>query len=189
MIEIVIISTLAYLVGSLPTGFLLARAYGINDIRAHGSGTIGATNVARFLGAWSFLVVFLLDFAKALVFLWFIHWLEVKHATLLVASSALVIGNTRSLFLHFTGGKGIATTCGILAFLHPTLLAVTFITWLVVFLATRIVGIASCVGLLALPVFSLALGAHYTVFLFSLFVTIWCLWLHRKHLYAFLSTA
>ena len=84
------VSLAAYLVGGIPTGYLIAKWWGIKDIRAHGSGNIGATNVARALGAPFFFLVFFLDAFKASAFLLFAHYLGIATLYLYVAAAALI---------------------------------------------------------------------------------------------------
>src|SRR5205823_683494 len=105
----------AYLIGAIPIGWLVARAFGVGDIRRHGSGTIGATNVLRTLGKLPAIVTLLGDVAKgylAVALAERIVWPEVTPVAL--AAVAAVVGNCWSVFLGFRGGKGVATGLGAL---------------------------------------------------------------------------
>src|SRR5438128_1469670 len=103
----------AYLIGSIPTGYLLAYAYGVKDITQHGSGNIGATNVARVMGKQFFLIVLLLDALKAYIVVIFAQNYVIEPLPLALVSMSVMLGNCFSIFLKGKGGKGIATGIGI----------------------------------------------------------------------------
>lgn len=175
----------AYLIGSIPTGYLLARACGIADIRMHGSGNIGATNVARILGIKYFFVVFAFDFCKAYATLLYANSLGVSDLVSFLVACALFFGNIASLFLQFQGGRGIATGVGILAALAPSVLAAAFIPWVVLFALTRTVGVASIGALVALPLCALFISGNSPfVILATVIMAIVGLVRHRNHIMA-----
>jgi len=150
----------AYLLGSIPTGFLVAKARGI-DIRSVGSGNIGATNVFRYLGKPAGIFVLLADALKgwlAVVVISLIpsamqvtsysstdQWLKI------CAGLAVILGHNYTCWLYFKGGKGIATSAGVLIALMPWALLIIFCVWVVVFAATRYVSLASICAATALP--------------------------------------
>jgi acyl phosphate:glycerol-3-phosphate acyltransferase len=138
-----------YLVGSIPTGYLLGKSRGI-DIRRHGSGNIGATNVWRVMGRNWGLVAFAADFLKGFLILFLLKKSETleMHAwttdlLLVLCGLAAIVGHNYTPWLGFKGGKGIATSAGVLAALMPPVLAVAFTLWAVVTLATRFVSVGS----------------------------------------------
>ena len=144
----------AYLAGSIPFGWLAARANGI-DIRTVGSGNIGATNVGRALGTKYAVLVFALDFLKGLVPAWLaaayagpgpLPW-EVIGIALLA-----VIGHNYPVWLRFKGGKGVATSAGALTALLPFSAAVAAAVWVVFFFSTRYVSVASLASVISLPI-------------------------------------
>ena len=151
----------AYLLGSIPTGFLVAKARGI-DIRTVGSGNIGATNVFRFLGKPAGIFVLLADALKG--------WLAVVVVTRVITSViqlpgdqmtqewlaicagvSAILGHNFTCWLHFKGGKGIATSAGVLTALVPLSLVIILSVWIVVFALTRYVSLASICASFALP--------------------------------------
>jgi len=172
----------AYLIGSFPTGWLIARAKGIKNIRKHGSGNIGATNVARFLGVRYFFLIFLIDCFKSFGALWFLSWLGSSEKIIFFAAGALLLGNTRSVFLNFTGGKGVATTVGLFLFLFPQVLAVVFPVWIAVFIGSRNIGLASVVALFSAPFSAFFMGASTQMLLFVAIAAQWCIFLHRDNI-------
>jgi glycerol-3-phosphate acyltransferase PlsY len=145
----------SYLLGSIPTGYVWAKARGI-DIRQVGSGNIGATNVMRALGKGPGIAVLFIDAMKG--------WLPVFVAPHLVGSDhntttlqlvcclSVIAGHNWTCWLNFKGGKGIATSAGaLLAFLTAPML-VTLAVWTIVFAASRYVSLASIIAAAALPV-------------------------------------
>ncbi len=160
---------LAFLSGSIPFGYLLGRARGI-DIRQHGSKNVGATNVGRVLGrAWGFLC-FALDFLKGILptlgyglYEGVIGSPQVESGVLwrwLAVMAACVLGHIFSPWLGFKGGKGVATGFGALAGVWPIMgvpVLLAFVVWLIVLKATRYVGLASIVAAACLPLGVLAL--------------------------------
>jgi len=177
----------AYLIGSIPAGWLIARAKGIQNIREHGSGTIGATNVARFLGVHYFFLIFFIDAFKAFGALWILNKFGFSEKTLFFAAMALLLGNTRSFFLQFTGGKGVATTFGLFLFLFPQLLLVMLPIWLGVLALTRNVGIASSAALFSAPFAAFFFGSSMLMLLFVAIAAQWSIFLHRENLRAWLQ--
>jgi glycerol-3-phosphate acyltransferase PlsY len=163
-----ILIPLAYLIGSIPFGLLVGFAKGI-DVRTAGSGNIGATNVARLLGRKFFFLVFFLDMSKSLLPMliasmivrrtgqrdWHIYLLW------LCVGFAAVLGHMFSLFLKFKGGKGVATSAGVMLGLWPyyTLPGlIAIVVFIVVFLIWRYISLASVLSVCAFPVIYLALA-------------------------------
>jgi glycerol-3-phosphate acyltransferase PlsY len=170
----------AYITGAFPVGYLIAKLKGINDIRSHGSGNIGATNVSRFLGKHYFFLIFFLDAGKAFYYMHIIkNYVDFNYVCVL--ASILLFGNGCSIFLKGSGGKGVATLCGLLASLYPPILVPLFIVWLLILFITQTVGIASVGAMILLPVYTYT--THYeSLFLFSLFATLWIIHTHRSNI-------
>ncbi len=147
---------LAYLAGATPFGYLIAKSKGI-DIRLHGSGNIGATNVIRVLGKRIGLPVFALDVLKGLLPVLAAR-LYCRHAALdptwplLLAALGTVLGHNFTFWLGFKGGKGIATSAGALLAILPLALAAAILVWLLAFYSTRYVAVASIAAGLSLPI-------------------------------------
>jgi glycerol-3-phosphate acyltransferase PlsY len=161
-----------YLLGSLPTGYLVARARGM-DIRQQGSGNIGATNVFRALGKPAGIFVLLVDAAKGALAAGVLPALAGRFAgsgaplsaewLAVVAGVAAILGHNYTCWLGFKGGKGIATSAGVLLVLIPAGLGLALATWLVVFLLWRYVSLASIVAAAALPLLVWLTGASSTL--------------------------
>jgi glycerol-3-phosphate acyltransferase PlsY len=140
---------LAYLLGSVPFGYLMARWRGV-DILKHGSGNIGATNVGRVLGRRFGILVFLLDFAKGALPTLLARWWTMSHGwdlppeSLPVAAAiAAFLGHIYPVYLHFRGGKGVATAAGAVMVLLPEPALAALFAWFVVVAASRYVSLAS----------------------------------------------
>ena len=149
----------AYLLGSIPTGFLVGKARGI-DIRTVGSGNMGAANVFRTLGKTAGVVVLVVDGLKGYAACtWLcdgaLHLLNVPAADAelyrIIAGIAAVLGHNFTCWLRFKGGKGIATSAGIFFALAPLAVGVALGAWIVVFVLSRYVSLASIAAAVALP--------------------------------------
>lgn len=184
-----LISLFAYVVGSIPTGFLIARFKGIKDIRQYGSGNIGSTNVARLLGIPYFFLVFFVDGFKAFIYLWLTHVIIVDPRQVVLVASAIFLGNTHSLFLSFRGGKGVATLFGLLLVLNPKILLFVFPFWVIIFLLTRTVGIASVLALFIAPIIAVIIAAKSEVTMFVLCASLWSIYLHRDNIKKYMLIA
>jgi acyl-phosphate glycerol 3-phosphate acyltransferase len=139
----------AYLFGSVPYGFLIARWHG-HDIRTRGSGNIGATNVGRLLGRKWGVIVFMLDFAKGALPVLAARWLGEPDWLPVAAGAAAFLGHLFPVWLKFQGGKGIATGAGVVFMLLPLASIGALFVWLVVLVSTRYVSLASIGAALAL---------------------------------------
>ena len=145
-----------FFVGLIPMGYLLGKMKGI-DIRQHGSGNIGATNVWRVLGRNWGLPAFIFDFLKGFLplFLLRVYVIEVSSSwqtalLLVICGLAAIIGHNYTPWLGFKGGKGIATSAGVLAALMPPVLAVALSLWIISTALTRMVSVGSILAALSL---------------------------------------
>lgn len=149
---LIIVAAVAYLFGSVPYGLILTKLAGLGDIRSVGSGNIGATNVLRTGRKGLAALTLILDVAKGVAAVLIGAWYGAMHGEAilasLVAGLAVVIGHVFPLWLKFKGGKGVATTFGVLLALSPASAAVTGATWLFMLLIFRyssLAALAACV--------------------------------------------
>jgi len=159
ILSYLIVALGGYLLGSLPTGFLVARARGI-DIRTVGSKNMGATNVFRTLGKGPGILVLFVDALKGFAAsAWLADGLlqlfhlnnpdpQLNH---LIGGIAAVLGHNYTCWLNFKGGKGIATTTGVFLALAPAAIGIAIALWIIAFAATRYVSVASILAAVALP--------------------------------------
>jgi acyl phosphate:glycerol-3-phosphate acyltransferase len=177
----------SYFVGAIPTGYWFAKYIFNIDITKSGSGNIGATNIGRILGKKYFALVFLIDFSKAVLTLCLIAYYsasfvgQLAQMQLIFSAVALLIGNAYSIFLKFKGGKGVATTVGILSYLFPIKLLILFIcTWILTLAVVRRPFVASLVAAYfsCIVFYIYFLQDNLYFFYFLIFI---CLWLTFRH--------
>lgn len=180
LIKSIVILLGAYLVGSIPTGYVVGRLCGVSDIRQHGSGTIGATNVARILGKKFFPIIFLADVLKAAGYMALVSYLGISQPVFLSAACMLVLGNIYSIFLGGDGGKGVATSIGVFAVVQPLLIPMTVLPFISVLIITHTVGTASVVGLCALPLCACLVSTSAVTVCASV-IALLSLYAHRAH--------
>jgi glycerol-3-phosphate acyltransferase PlsY len=174
-------ATAAYLVGSIPFGLLLGRANGI-DIRKHGSGNIGATNVTRVLGRDWGICCFLLDFSKGLVPVLTAQWLtDASSLVPIVTAGAAVSGHIWPLYLRFKGGKGVASSIGALLALAFWQVMIAAVGWYVIFKLTRYVSVASMAAALLLPISTVAVRTPPAAVLLLSVIALIVLVRHREN--------
>lgn len=170
---------LGYLLGSIPSGYLIARFMHGVDIREHGSGNIGFTNVFRVLGFTPGMVVLVADMLKG--------WVAVQLAIIFVppqsaelmatalpvlAGLAAIIGHSFSIFLGMKGGKGVATAGGIIIALMPIAALIIIVVWGLTLVASRYVSLASVTAALTFPAAVFLLDQPVAYLLFALFASL-----------------
>jgi glycerol-3-phosphate acyltransferase PlsY len=177
---------LGYLIGSIPTAYIFGKMSKGIDIREHGSGNVGATNVFRVLGKGPGIIVLLLDILKGIIAVTFIPDLFGLTETFyrVILALAVVCGHNWTIFLKFKGGKGIATSFGVLigltlkiAMIRPVLVW-TFLIWLACFLITRIVSVSSIVSATCLPIIMVLTAQEFTV---TCLGAIFCIFVVLRH--------
>jgi acyl phosphate:glycerol-3-phosphate acyltransferase len=187
-----LIAIVCYLIGSIPSGYLVARTQGI-DIREHGSRNIGATNVLRVMGKkWGYLV-FLCDSSKGFLAVKLgmvvaAHFLLNPVLGGVVAAITCILGHNYTMWLGFKGGKGIATSGGVILALFPiTVVCCLAIVWIVVFYAGKYVSLASIAAAVALPIAVFLTVAKtgqefWTLFGFSAVICALAVWRHQANI-------
>lgn len=188
-IIILIIFVVAYLLGSIPTGYLAGLYLKGIDIREHGSGSIGATNVLRTLGKPVAVVVLLIDSLKGALAVAMISFLP--HETfppswdswwVLATGILAIIGHSKSVWINFTGGKSVATTLGVLLVMNPWVGLSTLGTFLLVLAITRIVSLSSLSGAIAVSVFMYLWQQPLPYILFAIFAGVYVFWRHLSNI-------
>ena len=176
----------SYFIGSLPTGYLVARIFRGVDIRTVGSGSIGATNVRRLMGQGWAIFVTLVDMLKgALALLLTVDSASSDPWLLSLSALAAVLGHNYPVWLRFRGGKGVATTYGTMFFIWPynsfAIVLMSGALWYAVMTSTRYVSLASMVSLLALPAFFWMLDAPLPFILLALILALLAMFRHRAN--------
>lgn len=184
----------SYLLGSVPWGVLAARVRGV-DIRKHGSGNIGATNVLRVIGKPWGVAVFVLDALKGFVAVRLAIWMAATSAGseeyvefyAILAAAACVVGHSFPVWLGFKGGKGVATSAGALLGVVPIAAITIFLVWVVAFQITRYVSLASILAASALPIVVailvwLQMTKGVVLLYFTSAMTALVIWRHRSNI-------
>jgi len=174
----------AYLLGSIPFGYLLVLAFRKEDIRQQGSGNIGATNVARSGGKWLGIATLALDLGKGYAAVAFAQHVGIgpgMYDLAVAAAVAAVVGHAFPVWLGFRGGKGVATAIGVMLALTPWSALGVFLVFLGVFSLTRYVSLASIVGAVCYPAFGIYFAAVRTPIVVFGFVFIAALVIAKHH--------
>jgi acyl phosphate:glycerol-3-phosphate acyltransferase len=183
-----------YLVGSMPTGYLLGKSRGL-DIRQHGSGNIGATNVWRVMGRNFGLVAFISDFLKGFLPLYLVRIFSFPDGgawsvslLLTLCGLAAIIGHNYTPWLGFKGGKGIATSAGMLGALMPWVLAVALSLWIIATLLTRTVSIGSLLAAAVLaPSAAFFYPGQWVYFGLATLAGGLAIWRHRSNIHRLMA--
>jgi acyl phosphate:glycerol-3-phosphate acyltransferase len=182
MLAAVLLVAAGYLLGSCPFGYWLVKLGAGTDIRAHGSGNIGATNVWRVHGRRYGMPIVILDVAKGFVPALLGLWL-VDPLTGVLAGSAAMLGHWRPLFLRFAkGGKTVATGAGVYFAVAPLVALAGLAVFLLVLLTTRYVSVASMATAIVVPIVAVLLDRPWPVIAFSLASAVVVFLLHRPNI-------
>jgi glycerol-3-phosphate acyltransferase PlsY len=188
MAELIAILLIGFLLGSIPTSVWLGKLYGGIDVRRHGSGNAGATNVIRLLGWMPGLIVLAVDLLKGYSAVMIVALLGGDQDALLIVGGSAVAGHIWSLFAGFRGGKGVATAAGVLLAIHPVAWSICLVVFAVVVCATRLVSVASMTATASLPLvlvlLDLLLDRPYSgsMMVFALVVAALVIFAHRSNI-------
>jgi acyl phosphate:glycerol-3-phosphate acyltransferase len=183
MLALLQVIAVAYLIGSLPFSFLVARAFGVEDVRRVGSGNVGATNVLRSAGKAAGALALLLDIGKGAAASALAGRLAPGEAALpAVAAVAAVVGHMFPVWLRFEGGKGVATGLGAFAPLAPKAALGALVAFGLTALATRFVSLSSVAGGLALAGVAFAVRGPDPVAVAAAFTAALVVFRHRSNL-------
>jgi glycerol-3-phosphate acyltransferase PlsY len=172
---------LAYLLGSIPTGVLLARIAGV-DVRSAGSGNIGATNVARTAGRGLGILTLVGDVLKGLVPVVIVRALGEPDEVVAATGVAALAGHVFSIFLRMQGGKGVATGAGVLIGLAPTFAPIPLAVFVGTFALSRMVSLASIVAAVSAPIALFLGGRSLPTTLATLTISVLIVWRHHENL-------
>jgi glycerol-3-phosphate acyltransferase PlsY len=178
---------LSYLAGSFPSAYIAGKLRGV-DLRKHGSGNLGATNVVRVLGAKIGAIAFLADLLKGFLPVYFLRsYTDAPHPELwaLGYGAAAILGHVKPIFLLGKGGgKGVATATGVFLALAPVPVLITNAVWITTFYFTRYVSLASLLAAAVLPVAILAWyrDPQSPVFIASIIIASFVFWTHRANI-------
>ena len=181
VIAFLVLLVLAYLVGSIPFGLVVGKLfYGI-DVRQHGSGNVGTTNVFRVLGKKAGVAVLICDMLKGYVPAVIAAWLFDPWFAVFIAA-APVVGHMYSIFLKGSGGKGVATGAAVVLALVPQAFLICLAVWVLLLVTTRYVSIASLAASFLVPVLVIAFDDPLPYQIAAVLVAIIVWWAHRGNI-------
>ncbi len=161
----------AYLLGAVPFGYIIYRLRSGRDIRAEGSGNIGATNVTRRAGLAAGIATLVLDFAKGYAAVLVATAVTHDPLALAIAAFSAVLGHVFPVYLGFRGGKGVATAAGVFSALAPASVLLALVVFAALFAVFRYVSLGSIFAVGSVPLFMMLLGVPSRQVLFSAFAT------------------
>lgn len=174
---------LAYLIGSISTSTVIVKMLTGSDIRQHGSKSAGATNTVRVLGIRWGIAVLLVDLLKGMIALWIVAGMTQANPVALSLSAVfVVIGHNWPIFFAFRGGKGIATTIGVLLWLAPWMTVVALIICVIVIGITRYVSLGSLVFTVLMPILIGIWGAHDAALFAAIILALLSIYRHRENI-------
>jgi len=180
---IIFILIAIYLIAAIPTGVVISRLMGSEDIREKGSGNIGASNVYRVAGKLAGILTLIGDTLKGfLPLLAYKTWLSPTPVQLGVASIIAIIGHCYPVYLKFKGGKGVATALGIFLVLSPQAVLGALIVFVLAVATTRFISLGSVLAAMSAPLLILMLNHPQPIFLATLFIAILVIWRHRTNI-------
>ena len=186
LIELIIIFITSYLIGSIPTGYIIVKMFTGQDIRKVGSGSTGATNVKRVMGKKWFFTVMILDALKGAlpVILASLFASSFKGIGLLpvVAAVAVIIGHSKSIFLNFTGGKSVASGVGTILALNWQVGLMIALIWAIITYASKYVSLGSIIALAVSPVLMWWCKAPVAYIWYCALGAVYIIYLHRSNI-------
>ena len=197
MIVYILIAIIAYLIGSVNFSVILSKKFAGFDVREKGSGNAGTTNMLRSVGKKAAAITLICDILKGVaaigiaILLGYIPDMN-KELLLQIAGVAVILGHTFPVFFGFKGGKGVATSLGVLLLSNWQIGLICLVFALVLMILTRMVSVGSCAAAILFPVLTLFINEHYTVltegksgnvyFIYSVILAIIVLFNHRENI-------
>lgn len=186
LFQIILVMVCAYLIGSIPTGYIIVKLFTGQDIRTIGSGSTGATNVKRVMGKKWFFIVMILDAIKGAlpVVLASIFAAALKQWGILpvLASICVILGHSKSIFLKFTGGKSVASGVGTLLALNWQAGLIIALIWGIITWVSKFVSLGSIIALAIAPVIMWLFGCPVAYITYAVLAAIYVIWLHRENI-------
>jgi len=186
ILELLIVFFGAYLIGSIPTGYIIVKVVTGQDIRKSGSGSTGATNVKRVMGKKWFFITLLLDAAKGALPVVLASFFATAFKSIgllpVVAAVAVILGHSKSIFLNFTGGKSVASGIGTILALNWVVGLIIAATWGVITYFSRYVSLGSIIALAVSPVLMYVFNQPIAYVCYCALGAIYIIWLHKTNI-------
>lgn len=181
--KIVLVIIICYLLGSIPFGYIVGRLFKKIDIREYGSGNIGATNAFRILGPALASLVLIGDISKGIFSIYLVRFLNIDTLSILViAGIAVICGHDWSVFLKFKGGKGVATTFGVVFSFNSVISILAVTVWGVVMIFSKYASLSSILSLTSVSIFMILFKQPYEYIIFSLVILILAIFKHKDNI-------
>ena len=186
VIKVVVAAVVAYLIGSIPTGYIVVKSATGQDIRQVGSGSTGATNVKRVMGKKWFFIVLLLDALKGAIPVMIANFVPYLHSnsglTAVIAAACVLLGHSKSIYLGFTGGKSVASGVGTILALSPTVGLSIAVIWAIITYASKYVSLGSIIALALSPVLMFLFNQPIAYVIYCVIGAIYVIYLHRENI-------
>ena len=186
MVELIVTFILAYIIGSIPTGYIIVKLFTGQDIRTIGSGSTGATNVKRVMGKKWFFAVMILDAIKGALPVFLAYKFTTAFAEIgllpVIAAVAVLIGHSKSVFLKFTGGKSVASGVGTILALNWQAGLIIAAVWAVITYTSKYVSLGSIIALAISPVLMWVLKAPAAYVFYCAIGAVYIIYLHRENI-------
>lgn len=189
MIALIIGILSAYLLGSIPTSYLITRLTKGVDIRKYGSGNVGATNVLRTAGKIPAIIALIGDILKGVIAVTLLSGFFYQYSRVINYESfrilmgfAAIVGHIWTAFMRFKGGKGVATSIGVLFFLCPKALGIAAIVWFLTVILTKYVSLGSILASLSLPITAAVMGMSIQLVVFTITLCIISSYRHKSNI-------
>ena len=184
--KLIIISMLSYVLGNFSTAYFIAKLYAGIDIRKYGSGNAGATNALRTLGKKAGVIALFGDILKGLIAVLIGSFIAGEDGQIL-AGLFVIIGHNWPAFLNFKGGKGIATTIGVMAAINPYIVAGIVPVGVLIIVITKYVSLASILGMIVFPIIMLLIKQPVKLVVFSFLLSIMAVYRHKSNIHKLLT--
>ena len=186
-LEMLIISSVLYLIGSIPFAIISSKIFKLPDPRSFGSQNPGATNVLRSGNKYAAFLTLIGDGLKGFIPIFFLMETNIHPQLIYLLSFFLLIGHVFPITLNFKGGKGVATSIGILLSVNIIAAVLLIITWLSVYYIFKISGLSALIGFLLLPLFMFMTSADTYMIAISFINVLFIFMTHKKNIVGFLS--
>ena len=186
VLEFITVVVTAYLIGSIPTGYIIVKTFTGQDIRTIGSGSTGATNVKRVMGKKWFFITMLLDALKGALPVILAKLFATTFTGIgllpVVAAVAVILGHSRSIFLKFTGGKSVASGVGTILALNWIVGLLIAVVWAVITYTSKYVSLGSIIAMAVSPFLMWWFKAPVAYTIYCALGAVYIIWLHRSNI-------
>ena len=191
ILQILLTIFCAYIIGSIPTGYIIVKLFTGQDIRTVGSGSTGATNVKRVMGKKWFFIVMLLDALKGALPVVLAYFFADAYREIgllpVIAAVFAIVGHSKSVFLKFTGGKSVASGVGTLLALNWQAGLIIAVVWAIITWFSRYVSLGSIIALALAPVIMWVLKSPLAYVIYAFIAAVYVIYLHRENIKRLIS--